>query len=76
MADRTSAALFAELFEYLAQDESCKARKMAEHIWEMADNYDFCARQMCCDEALLKLGLAHEGINEDGEDGILYKGGR
>ena len=75
MADRTSASIFAKVFEYLAEDNSEKARDFARKFYADSQEYDFNAYQMYCDDALLKLGLAKQGVHpdypEDGET-ILY----
>lgn len=73
MADRSSAALFGEIFGLLAEHlEPGKVRdQVAKRFWEMSRNYDFNEYQMYCDDDLIKLGLAHRGIDarypEDGE---------
>lgn len=53
MADRTSAALFAGLFERLSDGKPLDVKA----IWEMAGGYDFTPQQMECNDALKKLGL-------------------
>ena len=72
MADRTSAALFATMFEHLAgmrpfapwdakgtpQDITERDREFAQHLWKETRNYDFSYYQMGCDAALERLGLA------------------
>ena len=67
MADRTSAALFGELFEWCADaDIGERARKkLAAQLWSMSRGYDFDDCQMDCDDALVELGLARRGIDED-----------
>ena len=72
MADRTSAALFGHMFEYLAKDTSEKAREFARHIWGLTADYDFNSYQMYCDEALEELGLATRVTGENG-DRYLYE---
>lgn len=78
MADRTSAELFAQIFEYLAKQPTTEERdKFAEKMWGLTGNYDFNAYQIGEDEALMKLGLARRGVDpdypDDGET-VLYKG--
>ena len=68
MADRTSAALFAELFELFAEDP-IQHRNIAHRVHDFSGNYDFNTHQMDCDEALIVLGLAR-----DGDDGVEYLG--
>lgn len=53
MADRSSASLFAMIFESLASGKP----PTAEAIWAMTRGYDFSPYQMECDGALKKLGL-------------------
>jgi hypothetical protein len=59
MADRTSAYLFGEIFKELAKDEPIDRAAFARRLWKMAGDFDFAWYQMYCDEALIKLGLAH-----------------
>lgn len=67
MADRTSAGIFAEVFEFLAKEPE-KNKEAALHFWEKQRDYDFSPEQMCCDEALTKLGLCRRGIHPDWPD--------
>lgn len=70
MADRTAAALFAAIFETLA-DHSLEI--VARKFWDMSGSYDFRPYQMGCDDALVRLGLAkrtEESIVYLGEDGF------
>lgn len=60
MADRTSAALFGEIFELLASDEPIDRATIARRMWDKSGGYDFSPYQMSADDALMKLGLAHE----------------
>jgi hypothetical protein len=57
MADRTSAALFGEIFEMFAESEQPDLR-IVKRLWVMTRGYDFSACQMDVDDALMKLGLA------------------
>lgn len=65
MSDRTSAEIFSEMFTIL--DESLATApgrivvELARRIWEMSWDYDFAHEQLCCDEALVRLGLARRG---------------
>ena len=66
MADRTSAALFGEIFQWLAEipnDE--RALEFASRLYERTQHYDFLAYQMDADDALLALGLARKGVRQD-----------
>jgi len=75
MADRTSASLFGMIFTYLASDKKIdQAKKLAWDIYAWTYEYDFNTYQMYCDEALLVLGLAKQGEDEEGEPQILYLG--
>lgn len=71
MADRTSAALFAEIFTLLASAEPLDRQALVSRFWEMSRWYDFTPHQMGCDDSLTKLGLARLSINskypDDGE---------
>lgn len=58
MADRTSAALFASIFEMLAENPTDEHKLIARRIWPKTREYDFQPYQMFCDEELAKLGLA------------------
>lgn len=76
MADRTSAALFAEIFKLLAADAPpTDPKALARRFWGMRRGLDFSPYQMYCDEALIKLGLARLGVDpeypEEGET-MLY----
>jgi hypothetical protein len=75
MSDRSGAALFADVFEYLARNPTEEAKAFARHLWEKIGDYDFNPYQLYCDDALVKLGLAHMGIDpeypDDGER-LLY----
>ena len=74
MADRTSAGIFADIFEFLAATaDDPRTKAFAEKMWEQSRAYDFSPYQMGCDEALLKLGLATRGKDEDGDDCIKYR---
>jgi hypothetical protein len=76
MADRTSAALFAMFFDWLAKKPDDKShREFAYELWQVTGDYDFAHYQMYCDDALLALGLAKKGVDPDyPEDGemVLY----
>ena len=71
MADRTSAALFADVFDMLAADGPLDRDALARFFCEKSREYDFCWQQMGCDDALVKLGLLRKGVDpecpEDGE---------
>lgn len=77
MADRTSASIFAMVFEYLAEDNSEKSREFARKLWDETRRYDFNPYQMYCDDALITLGLAKKGLHpeypEDGEVTLYWK---
>lgn len=79
MADRSGAALFGDLFAYLAKTPDERARTFALRLWDMRSGHDFDDYQMGCDDALIALGLAQRGIDprypNDGEVTI-YRGSR
>jgi hypothetical protein len=67
MADRSSAYLFATIFELI--DEHVPAEKkheIAKRYWKMSQEYDFSNYQLESDETLVRLGLAR--IERDHED--------
>lgn len=76
MADRTSARLFGEIFQLLAENPTEENKLIALKIYDKAGEYDFSWYQMDADESLVTLGLAKRGIDpdypEEGET-ILYK---
>ena len=72
MADRTSAALFAMIFNLLAKEQEPLDRKAAARdLWKESFKYDFSPYQMECDSALIKLGLAVKCTNCGG---LVYDG--
>jgi hypothetical protein len=75
MADRTSAGLFGKIFNLLAKNPTDEHKKIAAEIWPETHEYDFNPYQMNCDDALVALDLARNGIDprcpEDGVT-ILY----
>lgn len=59
MSDRTSAGIFADVFELLVEEVSVTWRNpMALRLWEMSLQYDFSPQQMEIEETLEALGLA------------------
>jgi hypothetical protein len=76
MADRTSAALFAEIFEVIANDitDPKRQQELAEEFWEKIGHYDFDFYQMYCDDALIKLGLARYVTIDGEENNVSYFG--
>ena len=75
MSDRTTARLFAVVFEGLAAIPQSKERdSLAEEMWQSTGEYDFCTYQMYCDDHLVTLGLAKHGDNPDYPEEILYRG--
>lgn len=58
MSDRTSAEIFAIIFTELAKNPTDEHKAIAKKIWPKRTQYDFSDYQMCCDDALVKLGLA------------------
>jgi hypothetical protein len=73
MADRTSAAIFGEMFNYLANGTpDAGAKRMAKKMWDMQKEYDFSPDQMACDNALVKLGLAAKSKDDEGYACMAY----
>jgi hypothetical protein len=66
MADRTSAALFAEIFSWAAEHNHGELDRFVRHLWDMSHGYDFHPYQMGADGSLVVLGLARPDPNEDG----------
>lgn len=60
MSDRTSAGIFAYVFELLAENPSDEHKAIALKLYNfyIAQDYDFSPREMYAGEACLKLGLA------------------
>lgn len=60
MSDRTSSAIYGDVFEALAKAaiEGAEKQRLARLFWRQSFEYDFSPEQMCCDKALLKLDLA------------------
>ena len=59
MADRTSAAVFRDLFTWLAEQEPTEERRrVALKLWTVTETHDFMYEDLGCDEALSALGLA------------------
>jgi hypothetical protein len=71
MADRSSAEIFGEVFDYLAKTGDVKA---ARHFFKLTQRYDFSLCQMECDKSLVKLGLARKAKDEDGYTRTVYFG--
>lgn len=70
MEDRTSAGLFADIFEYLAADKKpLDRRAFARWLWKKHGHFDFTHEQLECEEALSKLGLARRIADPDSDDG-------
>ncbi len=71
MADRTSARLFGEIFELLAENPTDEHKAIAKKIFAKTNDYDFSYYQMDADESLIALGIARKGIDpkypQDGE---------
>lgn len=71
MADRTSARIFGELFQWLADEapDTISRERLVQYLWEKQKRYDFSPCQMECDpEALMKLGLARRGVDPEYPD--------
>lgn len=72
MSNRSSAEVFARIFERLAEDPDERNKKLAQDLWDMSRGYDFHPIQMDCDDALVKLGLATRSTDKDGDELIQY----
>jgi hypothetical protein len=71
MADRTSAALFSDIFEQLAASDNPDLAAVKK-FWQQTWNYDFNHYQMSCDDALIKLGLAKNHRDANGDEYLVY----
>lgn len=74
MADRTSASLFARMFEFCAKHPDAHAKSFAAETWEASKDFDFHPSQMRCDKALIALGLAEvvPDPDEPGYSTVVY----
>ncbi len=74
MADRTSAYLFSQVFEHLAEVPITDCdRDFAQYMWALTQDYDFMDYQLECDDALVALGLADRvEPTEEEPSGIAY----
>ena len=73
MADRTSAEIFGNIFDLLAENPTEGNKILAYRIYDM-NVYDFSDCQMGADKSCLVLGIAKMGINpEYPEDGIVVR---
>ena len=68
MSDRTSAALFGEIFELLAENPDDRMKEIAASIWPKRTDFDFNEYQMGCDAALIRLGLAKMVPDDESDD--------
>lgn len=66
MADRTTACVFSTIFTELAVNPTDEHKAIAAKMWPFTRQYDFSPYQMCCDDALITLGLARWTDTEDG----------
>jgi hypothetical protein len=71
MADRTSAHLFGQIFNHLAETPDERSVTFARVVWGLMEEggYDFNHYQMDADEALVKLDLARPGHDDWCEEG-------
>lgn len=58
MADRTACAIFAAIFDALAEKNTPECKEIAEYMWSLHFSYDFSDCQMESEDALIILGLA------------------
>ena len=74
MSDRTTAGVFCKVFCALAREPITEETKtIARGLYQDTGEYDFNKYQMECDDALIALGLARRGKDEDGNDTVLYE---
>jgi len=71
-SDRSSAYIYAEFFAMLAKDPTDQHKAWARELWKSTREYDFSPDQMGADRALKTLGLAVDGVDEDGYKRALY----
>jgi hypothetical protein len=74
MSDRSSARIFSEIFELLAENPDERNIRLADNIWGFTYDYDFSPCQLECDDELFKLQLAQHFTDKYGEVCICYKG--
>ena len=73
MADRTSAALFSEIFGMLAENPTDENKRVASAVFSLTKGYDFSNYQMEAGKELELLGIAKRHIDpEYPEDGETY----
>lgn len=71
MQDRASAAVFGKIFKLLAKNPTEERKNIAAEIMTVTHEYDFTSDQMHCDDALISLDLARNGIDPRyPEDGV------
>lgn len=65
MSDRTSAEVFAALFDITAHliPPSDIRDRFVRRIWDLSRGYDFSDEQLECDDSLMKLGLARKWVD-------------
>jgi hypothetical protein len=71
VADRTSANLFATLFELCAK-RGAAGKEIAMEMWKLRRGYDFSDYQVAADKAMMKLGLAKEIADPEGGSKVVY----
>ncbi len=81
MSDRTAAEVFRYAFETCGLiEDPAKQTAQARHLWAAGGRFDFSWNQMECDDVLIRLGLAHKGVDprypEDGVITIYHKFGK
>lgn len=72
MADRNSAEIFSEHFQFLANllgkhgpELDTELLSQAKKAYKQTYNYDFSQYQMYCDDALRKLGIPVDGDEDE-----------
>lgn len=77
MADRAAARIFGKVFTLLAKTPTEENKAFAAELYEETGEFDFASYQMDCDDQLIALDLAKEGVDPRYPDEgvtILYKG--
>ena len=71
MSARSSAAIFGDIFQHLAESPTDANKEFARWLWSKTAGYDFADYQLEADDALMALGLARRGVDpkhpDDGE---------
>lgn len=72
MSDYNSRYIFEEIWELLSKNPTAEHKKIAQKLYAFSQEYDFSDEDLSCENACVKLGIAHECVSpEYPEDGII-----